>query len=129
MSCMVPAAFQVITPPGRGPTLVTLREVEQILRATRASLSLNEIRRRMSARAVRHSIVRAAVNEFLRWGLAREDVSGVRWVAPRVPPLPGRSRRRGSVPDIDDLAGSLARFGPVEDWKRELDAMRGEEDE
>jgi hypothetical protein len=125
---MVPAAFQVITPTGRGPTLATLREVEQVLRATRNTLSLNEIRRRMSARAVRHATVRAAVNEFLRWGLAREDASGVKWIAARVPRLRGRGHGRGPVPDIDDLAGSLARFGPVEDWKRELDAMRGEEE-
>lgn len=64
---------------GRGPTLVTLHEIENILRDADGPISLNEIKRRMSARAVRHEVVRAAVNEFLRLGLAAEGSKGVMW--------------------------------------------------
>lgn len=64
---------------GRGPTLSTLHEVEIILRAAREPLSLNEIRRRMSARAVPHQTVRTVVDEFKRLGLVAEGRKGVLW--------------------------------------------------
>ncbi len=32
------------------------------------------------------------------------------------------------VPRLEDLAGSLSRFGPAEKWKRDLDRSREEED-
>jgi hypothetical protein len=65
---------------GRGPTLSTLHEIERILRGADGPLSLNEIKRRMSARAVRHSMVRQAVDEFRRLGFVVEGSKGVIWV-------------------------------------------------
>lgn len=64
---------------GRGPTLATMHEIESILRAAREPLSLNEIKRRMRARAVRHLAVRQTVDEFVRLGLAVEGERGVTW--------------------------------------------------
>lgn len=64
---------------GRGPTLSTLHEVEGILRDAGEPLSLNEVKRRMRARAVRHETVRTVVDEFKRLGLAVEGEDGVRW--------------------------------------------------
>jgi hypothetical protein len=64
---------------GRGPTLATLHEIEGILRDAEGPLSLNEIKRRMAAKAVRHQVVRAAVDEFVRLGLAAEGSKGVLW--------------------------------------------------
>lgn len=63
----------------RGPTLSTMHEVERILRTSDAALSLNEIKRRMSARAVPHRTVRLVVDEFKRLGLAAEGKKGVLW--------------------------------------------------
>ncbi len=111
----------------RGATLSTLHEIERILREAHGPLSLNEIKRRMSAKAVRHETVRMAVDEFIRLGFVVRGRAGVVWMFEPTP----QSRRRGSsgeVPDIEDLAGSLSKFGPVEEVKRELDEMRGEED-
>jgi len=65
---------------GRGPTLSTLHEIERILRGADGPLSLNEIKRRMSAKAVRHSMVRQAVDEFRRLGFVVEGSKGVVWV-------------------------------------------------
>jgi len=65
---------------GRGPTLSTLHEIERILRDAEGPLSLNEIKRRMSARAVRHSVVRQALEEFKRLGFVIESAKGVVWV-------------------------------------------------
>lgn len=64
---------------GRGPTLSTMHEIEQILRGAEGPLSLNEIKRRMSARAVRHSSVRQVVDEFKRLGFVAEGSKGVIW--------------------------------------------------
>ncbi|OGS50445.1 MAG: hypothetical protein A3K65_03640 [Euryarchaeota archaeon RBG_16_68_12] len=65
---------------GRGPTLSTLHEIECILRDADGSLSLNEIKRRMSAKAARHSMVRQAVDELKRLGFVVEGSKGVMWV-------------------------------------------------
>jgi len=65
---------------GRGPTLSTLHGIERILRDADGPLSLNEIKRRMSARATRHSMVRQAVDEFKRLGFVVEGEKGVVWV-------------------------------------------------
>jgi hypothetical protein len=65
---------------GRGPTLSTLHEIERILRDAEGPLSLNEIKRRMSAKAARQSMVRQAVNEFKRLGFVIEGSKGVVWV-------------------------------------------------
>lgn len=64
---------------GRGPTLSTLHEIERILRDADEALSLNEIKRRMSAKAVPHNTVRMVVDEFKRLGLAAEGSKGVVW--------------------------------------------------
>ena len=63
----------------RGPTLSTMHEIERILRSADMALSLNEIKRRMSARAVPHRTVRVVVDEFKRLGLAAEGSKGVVW--------------------------------------------------
>ena len=65
---------------GRGPTLSTLHEIERILRDAKGPVSLNEIKRRMSAKAARHSMVRQAVDEFKRLGFVIEGAKGVVWV-------------------------------------------------
>ncbi len=111
----------------RGATLSTLHEIERILREAHGPLSLNEIKRRMSAKAVRHETVRMAVDEFTRLGFVVRGRTGVVWVFEPTPQS-GRRGSRSKVPDIEDLAGSLSRYGPVEEVKRELDEMRGEED-
>ena len=64
----------------RGPTLATMHEIERILRTADGPLSLNEIKRRMSAKAVRHDAVRLAVDEFKRLGFVVEGSKGVVWV-------------------------------------------------
>ncbi len=74
MPLMMPAPLD-----GRGPTLSTLHEVERILRTAHATLSLNEIKRRMRAKAVPHATVRTVVDEFKRLGLAAEGSKGVLW--------------------------------------------------
>lgn len=74
MSLAMPAPME-----GRGPTLTTLHEVERILRTAEEALSLNEVKRRMSAKAVPHATVRTVVDEFKRLGLAVEGSKGVVW--------------------------------------------------
>ncbi len=64
---------------GRGPTLSTMHEVERILRGADHALSLNEIKRRMSAKAPPHHTVRTVVDEFKRLGLVAEGSKGVLW--------------------------------------------------
>jgi hypothetical protein len=56
-----------------------MHEVENIIRDADGPLSLNEVKRRMSARAVRHSMVRAAVDELKRLGFVSEGSKGVIW--------------------------------------------------
>jgi len=111
----------------RGATLSTIHEIERILRTAHGPLSLNEIKRRMRAKVVRHETVRAAVEEFMRLGFVSWGSEGVVW---NVEPHPQPSRRGSNrrVPDIEDLAGALAEFGTVEEWNRDLDASRGVED-
>lgn len=111
----------------RGATLSTLHEIERILREAQGPLSLNEIKRRMPAKAVRHETVRMAVDEFIRLGFVASGRAGVIWVF-EPSPQSTRSGPRKGVPDIEELAGSLSRFGPVDEWKKELDRMRGEEE-
>jgi len=64
---------------GRGPTLATMHEIELILRQAEEPLSLNEIKRRMSAKAVRHETVRQVIDEFVRFGFVVEGSKGVLW--------------------------------------------------
>ncbi|KXB04241.1 hypothetical protein AKJ47_00075 [candidate division MSBL1 archaeon SCGC-AAA261G05] len=72
---------------GRGPTLSTIHEVEQILRDAEGPLSLNEIKRRMSAKAVRHRTVRQVIDEFKRLGFVAEGSKGVIWTLNLSPEL------------------------------------------
>lgn len=57
---------------GPAPTLTTINEVEVIIRKATAAaetpISLAEIKRRMKAKAVRHSTVKAAVEHLKRMG-------------------------------------------------------------
>ncbi len=70
---------------GNGPTLVTLVEVGQILEAARHEppLSLAEIGRRMEAKRVRHSTLRASVDFFARLGFVTVGSKGVLWTHTR----------------------------------------------
>ncbi len=77
---------------GRGPTLTTLHEIETILRTSSGPLSLNEIKRRMRAKAVRHQAVRQVVDEFIRFGFVVETTSGVVWTH-EASPIPFDERR------------------------------------
>jgi hypothetical protein len=66
------------------PRLVTVHEVEEILRRAAADdegpLRLAEIKRRMRAKSVRHATVRACVEEMKRLHLVTEDPTrGVMW--------------------------------------------------
>ncbi len=72
---------------GRGPTLSTLHEIERILRDAEGPVSLNEIKRRMPAKAARHSMVRQAVDEFKRLGFVIEGAKGVVWVLNLTPKI------------------------------------------
>jgi hypothetical protein len=80
---------------GRGPTLATIYEVEGILREADGPISLNEIKRRMSAKTVRHKTVRQVINEFRRLGFVVEGSKGVVWTLNLSPKLwtKGRVRR------------------------------------
>jgi len=74
---------EYIPPPpkvkGRGPTLSTMHEIENILRKAEGPISLNELKRRMRAKAVRHQTVRQVINEFRRLGLVAEGSKGIIW--------------------------------------------------
>lgn len=80
---------------GRGPTLATMHEIECILREAEGPISLNEIKRRMSASAVRHQTVRQVINEFRRLGLIAEGSKGIMWTLNISPKFwdKGRARR------------------------------------
>ena len=77
----------------RGPTLATMHEIERILRTADGPLSLNEIKRRMSAKVVRHGTVRLAVDEFRRLGFVVEGSRGVVWALNSSPKLWSRKWR------------------------------------
>lgn len=65
---------------GPAPTLTTINEIEVIIRkATEKAetpISLAEIKRRMKAKAVRHSTVKAAVEHLKRMACVAEDPKG-----------------------------------------------------
>jgi len=77
----------------RGPTLATMHAIERILRTADGPLSLNEIKRRMAAKVVRHEAVRLAVDEFKRLGFVVEGSKGVLWVLNPSPKLWARKWR------------------------------------
>jgi hypothetical protein len=81
-------SLTAIQPPrpirGPAPLLTTVHEVERILRRAHAAdegpLSLAEIGRRMEAKSVRHSTLRACVDELKRLGFVTESpTKGVLW--------------------------------------------------
>lgn len=74
-------AFEMPPPiKGPAPTLTTINEVEVIIRKATANaetpISLAEIKRRMKAKAVRHSTVKAAVEHLKRMACVAEDPLG-----------------------------------------------------
>jgi len=70
---------------GRGPSLSTLVEVAQVLEAAsrEAPLSLAEVGRRMSAKRVRHSTLRATVDFLSSLGFVTTGSKGVQWTLVR----------------------------------------------
>jgi len=64
-----------------------MHEIERILREAEGPLSLNEIKRRMSAKVVRHRTVRLVINEFRRLGFVAEGSKGVIWTLNLSPKL------------------------------------------
>lgn len=85
MSPAIDALAVEFPPPVKrpAPRLDTLNEVETIIRnATEAGetpISLNEVKRRMRAKSVRHHTVRACVDHLKRWGAVWESPRGVEW--------------------------------------------------
>jgi hypothetical protein len=70
---------------GRGPSLSTLVEVAQILEAASGEppLSLAEVGRRMSAKRVRHSTLRATVDFLASLGFVTTGSKGAQWTLVR----------------------------------------------
>lgn len=66
---------------GHAPTLRTVYSVERILRKAQAEgpISVEEIKRRMPAKRVRHQVVRHAIEHYKRLGLVVEGRKGVLW--------------------------------------------------
>lgn len=80
--------MQLELPPsaeGRGPTLATVVEVARILEAAKEGppLSLAEVGRRMAAKRVRHSAVRASVDFLAQLGFVTRGSRGVQWTHTR----------------------------------------------
>jgi DNA-binding IclR family transcriptional regulator len=83
--------------PGPSPLLRTVHEVEQILRRANQGdegpLSLAEVKRRLGRKSIRHSTVRACVEELKRLHLVTEDPRhGVMWTYYPEPPSWRRKR-------------------------------------
>ena len=72
---------------GRGPTLATINEVEEILRKAAEPVSVNELKRRMHAKSVQHAAVRMAIDHLDRLGLVVTGSKGVMWVPSASPQL------------------------------------------
>ena len=72
---------------GHGPTLYTLQEVERVLREAGVPISLNEIKRRLPAKSVKHDKIRLAVDYLDRLGLVIQGSKGVQWVPSASPKL------------------------------------------
>ena len=62
----------------RGPTLETLRMVEEVLRRSAIPLRLAEIKARLP-RKVAHATLREAIEHYKRLGCVSEGSKGVRW--------------------------------------------------
>jgi hypothetical protein len=72
---------------GPAPTLTTVHEIEVIIRRAthdgETPISLAEIKRRMKAKAVRHSTVKAAVDHLQRMGCVWRTADGsAEWGTP-----------------------------------------------
>ncbi|MEA3201271.1 MAG: hypothetical protein QOE90_2699 [Thermoplasmata archaeon] len=72
---------------GRGPTLAKIDEVESILRAADEPISVNEVMRRMKAKAVDRRSVNLAIAHLARFGVVVTGSKGVQWVPPASPQL------------------------------------------
>jgi hypothetical protein len=70
---------------GNGPTMATLVEIGRIVERARGEppLSLAEIGRRMKAKRVRHSTIRACVDFLHRLGFVTVGSKGVEWTYSR----------------------------------------------
>ncbi|HEV8595413.1 MAG TPA: hypothetical protein VGR51_07790 [Thermoplasmata archaeon] len=82
---------------GPSPLLRTVHQVERILRDAHTNdegpMSLAEIKRRLGAKSIRHSTVRACVEELKRFHLVAEDPKrGVMWTYFDEPPSWRRKR-------------------------------------
>src|SRR5436309_11450945 len=83
--------------PGPSPLLKTVHGVERILREAHANdegpLTLAEVKRRLGAKSIRHSTVRACIEELKRFHLVSEDPQrGVMWTFFEEPPAWRRKR-------------------------------------
>lgn len=77
---------------GPAPRLDTVHRVEMILRraheADDGPLTLAEVKRRLGVKSVRHSTIRACVDELVRLGLVSHDPKhGVMWTLCEDPKL------------------------------------------
>lgn len=70
---------------GRGPTMSTIVEISQVLEAAKGEppLSLAEIGRRMEAKRVRHSTLRATVDFLAQMAFVTLGSQGVQWTHTR----------------------------------------------
>lgn len=70
---------------GRGPTMSTIVEISGILEAAKSEppLSLAEVGRRMEAKRVRHSTLRATVDFLAQMGFVTLGSKGVQWTYTR----------------------------------------------
>lgn len=70
---------------GRGPTMSTIVEISRILQSAESEppLSLAEIGRRMTAKRVRHSTIRATVDFLAQMGFITLGSKGAQWTYTR----------------------------------------------
>lgn len=99
------------------PRLDTLHRIETILReAARAGeppLPLAEIKRRMPTKSIRHTTVRACVNELIRLGLIEETPgAGAMWAHPTSRPDTGPAATRARLHKHYRMARDLKDVAP-----------------
>lgn len=92
------AALRRIARGGPVPNMKAYWQVEGIIRAAHAReedpISFEEIKRRMGAKSVRHSTVRACVSELERQGNAVVTPSGVLWCPMSIETVLYESKRK-----------------------------------
>lgn len=93
-----PAALRRVTRGGPVPNMKAYWRVEAIVREAHARnedpISFEEIKRRMGAKSVRHSTVRACVGEMERQGNAVVTNEGVLWCPMSVEAVLYESKRK-----------------------------------